>query len=82
VLDREDPRERPQEARPMAKEPPGPRLLREFVESLGTLEGVSLGTAEILQDLYKKGLLRSNEITAALRAARTSEIGHDKNSQA
>lgn len=66
----------------MPTEPPGPRLLREFVESLSTLEGVNLGTAEILQGLYKKGLLRSNEITAALRAARTGAIGHDKDSQA
>jgi len=66
----------------MPKEPPGPRLLREFFESLGTLEGVNPSTAEILQGLYKKGLLRTNEITAALRGARTSPIGHDKDTQA
>lgn len=57
----------------MPKEPPGPRLLREFVESLGKQEGVNPSTAEILQDLYKKGSLRSSEITAALRAARTAQ---------
>jgi hypothetical protein len=66
----------------MPKEPPGPRLLREFVDSLGTLDGVDPRMAQILQGLYKNGLLRSNEITAALRSARTGVIGHDKDSQA
>jgi hypothetical protein len=66
----------------MPKEPPGPRLLRQFIESLGSLEDVDPGTAKVLQSLFNEGSLRSGEITAALRTARTSANEHDEDSQA
>jgi len=41
------------------REPPGPRLLREFVDSLGQLDGVDESVAALLQRLHAEGQLRS-----------------------
>lgn len=54
----------------MPNEPPGPKYLREFIESLSSLNGVDARVAQILRDLYEKSALRSPDIVAALRAAR------------
>lgn len=54
----------------MPKQPPGPKHLQEFIESLTSLDGVDPQVAQIVRELHAKGTLRSPDIVSALRAAR------------
>ncbi|MGB6837447.1 MAG: hypothetical protein WBF66_07065 [Dehalococcoidia bacterium] len=67
----------------MPKEPPGPRVLREFMECLSTVEGVDEGVATVLQELHARGELKASAIVAALRKAREgTEQTRDENREA
>jgi hypothetical protein len=54
----------------MPKEPPGPRALQEFIDSLGGIAGVDEAVATVLRDLHARGELKATAIVAALRGAR------------
>ncbi len=66
----------------MPKEPPGPRALQEFIESLRSIEGVDPHVADALATLHAKGPLKSSAIVSALRGARKRVKTDDENSQA
>jgi hypothetical protein len=67
----------------MPKEPPGPRVLREFMECLSSLEGVDESVATVLQELHAKRELKAFALVAALREARhRTEQVRDENPQA
>jgi hypothetical protein len=66
----------------MPTEPPGTRFLREFIETLSSVQDVDPNTASLLKELYDRGEWRSSDIVRALRASREPTTHRDQDSQA
>lgn len=67
----------------MPKAPPGPTALREFIDSLPSLDGIEQDVANVLRELFDAGELKSGAIVAALRDSRQQQDqSHDENRQA
>ncbi|MEX0833672.1 MAG: hypothetical protein WD276_07365 [Actinomycetota bacterium] len=57
------------------REPPGPRLLREFMDALDELDGVDRSVSGLLKRLHAEKHLKTAAIVSALRKARGERLG-------